>query len=816
VESTEGTININTGIPRPFLIVGKGEFEEWRARTRDEPWATMRSNALKIANTVSFDPNRTNPLYPLRAQVLELKLIVSASALATILDPEHAQAHADKTLAQMLAGLTHLELKRSGVIRSWEENTPVASCLFSCILALDVIDPYISAGERKEVAALIEPMVASISNIWSPSGTSVRALWAIYKDPADTGGYMANVNSFIRELQAHLTADGVMNAGTGYAGARLNYYDREQKHSLCDILVRQGLDDSYARPQLQNAYEWLYGSAFGHNGEVHVFGDSATDRPVYGVPGLYPENSATAAYRAWRFSPLAQAYAKVLTGDQAPLPTLLAYTGTGPANRDLPARAAPSRIYNDGGAFFREATTNTQALSVALWNLGSPNTGAHAHKESNAISMIGLGEHLITNVGYAGFSTGHAGFTWADINNRALSNNTVLIDYPEDSGKNAADTNDHVKKYGAGIIRGLTSPALDYAVGDSGPALSLGKHHRGLGFVQRTDGQEPYAFLLDRVESAAGANAHQALHPFSKDANPEVAAGAHYRWFVKADTEEGAYISIYPAAPPSTVQLLDGIAANPVAANSLLGKFLYSTYPITNGKAHFATVLYPHRTLDKAPKSTTRLSGSGYSGLVLDLSGGATDTILSADSGAGTVTVGDASFVAKGAYLRTISRRLKRFFIDEGTHFTHGNDTRLIASVPVTAVGDDTRLHLWMPAGGGTVSVKVPGALKGFVNQEQIPVDAGSDSTMEFALDAGVHVISWNEAGAPAIDMVVQGSSAVIRTPGLIPGAGYTVWVSNDLSHWEPLKSAAATAEGELILEGMRTRTWRFYKLGKD
>lgn len=805
-----GIVDINPAITHPFLIVSSGEFAEWRSRTATEPWASMKTKCLDIANNVSFDLNSSARL---RNQALELKLIVSASALATILDPVNAQAHADKALAEMLAGLPDIEARRPSVGRSeWEANTPVGSCLFSCILALDVIDPHITAAQRNDVALLIEPMVASISNQWAPSGRSLRALWSIYKDRTNTSGYLANVNGFLSELQAHLTADGVMRAGTGYANARLNYYDREQKHSLGDILVRLGLDDFYSRSKLRNGYEWLYGSAYGHNGDVHVFGDSSTDRPYYGPPGVYPVDSATAAFRAWRFSTLAQSYARTLTGNVTPHPTLLAYAGTGPANRDLPATPAASRIFHDGGAFFREARIDSNALSIAMWNLATSNTDSHTHKDTNALSLIGLGEHLLTNVGYAGYGAGYAGFTWKDINDRALGNNTVFIDYPAiTTGKNAPSTNDHSKRYGAGIVRGFTSPFLDYAVGDSGTALALGKHFRGLGFVQAADGQAPYAFLLDRVTSATGATTQMALHPFSPDTDPTIVANAHYRWFVKSDTAEGAYLSIFLGAPPTQVQLLDGIAANLTVANSLLGKFLFATYPIVGGEANFATVLYPHRNVAGAP-GVTQIARPNFTGLELSLANNTTDTILSIDSGAGTVTNGDATLNARGAYLRTVAGSLQRFFLDLGTFFSHSGGVSLTSSQPVTAMVDASTMEITL-SGAATVSVQVPGITQGFVNQGQTPTVADVNGNLSFTLGAGRQFIFWNTPSSPALDLSIRNGSAIVKTSGLIPGATYTIEGSDDLTNWQPLKSAPAVSSTDLVVEAVGIETKRFYRL---
>jgi hypothetical protein len=810
-----GTVVINDAVERPFLIVNPSESVEWRERTATEPWTSMKSRALQIANnaTFAFDGISTTEL---PQQALDLKLLVSATALATVLNPEDAEIYADKVAALITDGIPHLDGFRPsyGGGTNWQANTPVTSCVFSCILALDTIDPYLTKSERNSVAAAIEKIVPTLlpTNDWRPGRDSIRALWAIYKDPTNTSAFQGNVNNFLFEFQKLVTSDGVMIAGTGYANARLNYYDREQKHALSDILERLDLAEVYSLPKLKNAYEWLYGYAYGHHGEVHIIGDTSRNRPVNGPRGVYPDGSPTAAYRAWRFSPSAQSYANQILADPIPQPTLLAFGTSGPATRDLPKTSAPSRIFTDGGAYFREPVDTTDGISATLHNIRS--SEFHTHKETNAISLIGLGEHLISNIGFVGANGSHAGFSWTDINNRALSGNTVLVDYPAiTSGKNAPSTNDHDRKTGAGIVRGFTSPRLDYAVGDSGNALpNNDPHTRGLGFVQAGDGVTPYVFLLDRVKSPAGSTAHQVLRPVSADVNPVVTANAHYRWFVKSKTQSGAYVSIFPGRTPSSVQLLDGAFLDITKADSVFGKFLYSTFPIRNGESHFATVIFPHRTLSEAP-TVDQISGDNFAGVELNFPNNTTDTLLSVDSNSASVTHGAITFRAKGVYVRTTSVGLKRFFVDEGTSFVHAGGIAINSSAPISAVVDDERIHVWIPTGGANVTVTRPGIPQGFVDQSQTPVTADGSGVMSFTLSAGKHVIDSTEANFPELEMTLSGTSVIIKADDLIPGSSYTLWASDDLVQWLPVESAVAQSATKLVLEKVGNTARRFYKL---
>ncbi len=792
---------VNPDPTHPFLIVSAEEYPEWRQRALVQPWAGTRAKALAAAATLTYDPAYSGPY---RSKVLRLKTVVSSCALAAILDPANGDTYARKAAEQMIGGLTNIRDTR-GAIGGWDANTPVGSTLFSCILALDVLHPLIDPAARTQIENLIGPLVNAISG-WDPSPASVRCLWALYR--GDAAAYQSNVSSYLSQLLVYFTDDGVMLAGTGYGNARMNYYDREQKHALVDILSRLGAVDGYSLAKVRRMYEWLYGSAYGHQGQLHIFGDTSPNRPLWGPPGEYPVDSPTAAYAAWHFSAAAQSYANRLIADPSPQPSLLGYALLGAATRDIPPTSAPSRIFPKGGAFFREATAESGGLSSGLLNLTSYE--GHTHKEVNSLSLIGHGENLISNSGYAGYATGSLGYSWDYINNRAISGNTVFIDYPVAVARTAPATGDHLRKYGAGIVRGLVTPVLDYAVGDSGGALAAGVHQRGMAFVQpdAEAGVPGYWFLLDRVTSSAGTGAQMALHPFSAEVTT-ISANESYRWFIRRDTADGTYLTLRLAAPPSQTQLLDGVFANLDPAKSFVGKFLYATYPIQSGAAHFATAILPHRTMAGSPAGGS-LSGPGFRGMSLTW-GSVTDRIFTADAGAGPLVSADTSWDGTGCYARSGPGGLISFMVDNGVSFAQGG-ALFTSTIPCLAVGGADGLRI-SAASATTVRFRWPGVSVAFLDDSSDPLAADAAGAFSLDLSAGTHLLRPGLPMKPAYDLSIRGDTVILGVRGMLPGKGYRHETSTDLRNWSVLRRTTAAPLSTDLLADPVDAPARFYRI---
>lgn len=583
----------------PFLLFTNENLPELRAKADRPSHAAMKVQALDRAANLRYDPDL--PEYRLRA--LRLKEVVNALALASFLDDQTPPAQTAALFRdQLVAGLTHLGSNRPG---GWDGNTPMGSLLFDAVLALDVMHPHLTPEQRTELETLLGQWIPTISG-WDPSPQSVKALWALYR--RDSTAYASLRNSFLNSFFGKFTADGVAIAGTNYALARMGFYDREQKHLLLEIIRRHdGLTDAQEN-QIQNAYEWLYGYAMGPHGWNHVFGDSSPNRRLNGALE-YPADSPTAAYLASALSADARAYANRNLLAPFPAPSLMAYVHVDPRLAQLPDFYPSSRIFQDGGAWLQGDHPVFGAMSAAMWN--STRTEGHTHKETNAISLGAYGELLLSNAGYAGWGSGALGFSWDYINNRAVSGNTVLIDYPLSDPSSAPRTNDHDQKRGNGIESWSVNGIVDTARGDSGPALPNGTHHRTLMFVNPAEDLPGYYLVFDEVQGHVGTQqTHAAWHPFATQIDI-IDSDHHYRATCQQFSETGVDLHLLLTTPAAAVQRLNGLIAQ-FNGLSFVGEFLYPGYPLNaEHAARFGTVLYPHTDGIPLP-AFTRESGAGY------------------------------------------------------------------------------------------------------------------------------------------------------------------------------------------------------------
>jgi len=680
--------DISTSGEHPFLLFDADAIPEFRARATEDPWADIATAAIDRAHNLSYS---TSGEYHHR--VLRLKKVLSALSLAVLIDEATDPAvHTDRFYDQLTTGLAHLEINRPG---AWIGNTPVGSMLFDAILALDVFHNHLDETRREELQALLDPWVSSISG-WNPSGQSVRALWALYLNDIET--YNSNRTAFLNQLFSFFTDDGVFFGGTNYALARLNFYDREQKHLLLDVIRRHEPDAlSEARATtLRKAYEWTYGYAVAPHGWNHIFGDTSPNRRLNGA-AEYPDNSPTAAFRVGRFSTDARAYANRYLRD-APAGGLLYFLLVDPDLNDVAPRLAPSRVFPDGGAWFQTETEPFGGISGALWN--STRAEGHTHKETNALSLVAYGNHLLANSGYAGWSSGAHGFSWAYINNRAVSGNTVLIDYPLDDARTAPDTNDHARKTGNGISSHLVSGEIDYAKGHSGGALPNGNHQRHFAFVHPLDGLPGYWVVLDEVQGNSGASqTHAAWHPYGETLEP-LAANTHYRAQTKhiADvdgphTDEGPRLHIHLTTAPAAVQTLEGVIAH-FNNLSFVGEFLYNTYALNDARyRRFGTVFFPEPPTEPHPEFS-RQSGIGWEATRLQWPDGTMDFWVVTQTEA-DITVGAVTLRGKAAWFRrSANGEIHRILLVEGTRFAldsgDGPVDQITGDVPGTLqVGPD-------------------------------------------------------------------------------------------------------------------------------
>lgn len=639
---------------RPFVLVSPDELDELRARANRSPWREMKEQALADAEKLSIWNDDGE--FELGNRFTGFRDVISANALAWILDPEHKAGHLEKLYKEMSAGLVELDKYTGDPYgdAGWLGNTAVANVLFNAIIALDIVRDELAPERVKALEEKIEPMQAGISN-WPPSPGSVQRIWDIYRGkPVD--------QLTPPEISAYGTKDGVFTAGTGYGFARLSTSNREHKHLYMDVFARHGHKRGfYEDEQLSNIYEFLYGYVLDPMGHVVPFGDSTEERPK-------GANMSTAVYRASRFSKKATEYLAWQLKQHAPEALenppgrLLPYVLAKDSLKDYNARLAPSRIFPDGGAFFVEGREATDALYGVLWNPSQED--GHSHKEINAVAMTAYGEVLLRNAGYSGWGRGGAGLSWTDINNSAKTANTVLI-----------DGQDHSSKSGGTIIRGFTADGFDFATGFDGGAMPGGNHYRNLAFVDSSDNTSGYWILFDQiVEAKEGAEVNVILRPFSDSINVE-AEGREYGFAIDKHTrtENDVHGSIFLGTSPGKVMIAEtGMAG---WTGNFRTDFINSVYAIgRNGTRNIVTVIFPYD--NKRPKAEMfRMEADGYSGASI-VQGGVSDLALESSLEEMQV-IGDLKFQAKLLWRRVEAGLTTSFFAQGARHFDDASSARI-------------------------------------------------------------------------------------------------------------------------------------------
>jgi hypothetical protein len=791
------------GVPvtsHPFLLFRESEIPALRALAAREPWTSIAADALLRAETLRYDTT-----LDYRSRALRLRDVVSALSLAALIDPEgQATLHATRFHQQLTTGLDHLLINRPQ--NDWDGNTPVGSALFSSLLALDVLRPHLTPAQLNDIHSRLATWVPSV-NGWEPSPQSLRALWALYQ--GDLSTYAAQRDAFLTRLFDRITVDGVHVAGPGYALARLNFYDREQKHLLLDVIRRHGGLAEQHETRIRRAYEWLYGYALGAHGRMHIFGDTAPNRGLSGAPS-YPINSPTAAYRAGRFSPDAQAYANHRLLSPTPAGGLLSYVLVDSRLRSTPAAFAPSRVFPDGGAWFQTDADPRGVLSGAMWNATLEE--GHTHKETNALSLSAYNELLLVNAGYAGYGAGALGFSWTYVNDRAIAANTVLIDYPVTDARNAPATNDHARRRGAGLVASSVNGRVDYAKGDSGLALPNGRHFRHFAFVHPRDGLPGYWLVLDEVQGTTGAvRAHAAWHPYAP-ALQTMVDGEHYRADCQRFSTGGVSLHLHLTSAANEVRLLDGAIAH-FDNESFLGRFLYPAYNLgAGGYRRFGLVLFPAPPGAATP-GFTRESGPGWQATRITWSDGRVDRWVVTDTDS-AVTVGGVVFRGKAAWLRSSAAgELLAHLLVEGDRLAPVGAAAdwFSASAAGTLYADGERVALASP-GAPAWTVARPGAtvLHGTSGASFAAPGGGGAGVCLPAGQGGW--FDLRQPPVPRMRLALAEGEARLGVAGLDPLRGYRWQSSADLRSWTNF-GARIEGKAESAHDAPLTGERRFFRV---
>jgi len=112
----------------PFLIVKREQFKELRKKASEEPWLSMKADALARVEKGIDTTRRVSPY--------TLQDYVGAVALAYILDQKNSKVHAERVRDAILNQYSKLVLRTD---IDWGGVVPPMSSFFLAILSLDIV-----------------------------------------------------------------------------------------------------------------------------------------------------------------------------------------------------------------------------------------------------------------------------------------------------------------------------------------------------------------------------------------------------------------------------------------------------------------------------------------------------------------------------------------------------------------------------------------------------------------------------------------------------------------------------------------------------
>jgi hypothetical protein len=776
------------------ILVQESQYAEWQARAvQPGVWQNMKADAIARTQSMTYSASTTG----FGVKNYLLRDVASANALAYILDPANRSTYRNNLRNNLLAGLQDVTSSHNS--SAWEYNVPQGSMLVDAILALDVIryDAGLSAADRTNIESLLNTAVNQIvTSTWQPNGQTVRSLWGLYQ--GNSSSFSSWKNSHDAGLAAMFTDGGVVIAGPNYGAARLSDIQAQAKGLYQDVLEAKGYHQYYSNPQLTAGHEYLYGYSHSPFGRGLTFGDAVSYSRLFEVasngyvdtPQILRANRFSAdagKYAAWQLRQTAQ----LASGPLNASGRLLSYaTMTGPITDD--AELAPSRIF-DAYAGLIERRQSPDALYGGLLSLTA--SEAHSHKEVNAIALGAFGEHILRNAGYNGYGEGVGLATWSWINNRAESGNTVVI--------NGVD---HASKIGGGIAEGFTGTALEYARGDSGAALSNGKHLRDLLFVQPGDGVGGYWLVADHVTpNVAGQTVQAFWHPNAATLSTQ-SAGASYLSDVTVGPVNFGFnqvkLTTYLATPPQATQVKRTTLAD--RSYSFDADYLAVTYGTSTGSADPLTVFFPSDQ-SHAPGAMSRIAYGGYTGAAVT-QGAVVDVALSSN-GKALGTVGAASFRGQDVVYRQVGDDLSWYFVGSGRTFNDGATQRtgFQAAADVSIFLDDGAGKIISP--GAVVTLYEPALASILLNNQPTTPTAQGAGWMTLFVPAGSYALNLIKHSPTAdfvADGVIDGQDLLAWQRGFGIASGATVAMGDsdydgdvdevDLAMWRAAAGGGATS----------------------
>jgi len=165
------------GPNHPFLIVAESNYPALRALAEQLPWSQMKTDAISDVQTLVYNSADD---YEKKAQLMGD--IVSAGALAYILDPSNSSTYISKVYDTMVNYWPDLW---AGLDKSQHSHTVApGSAFFNSVLALDIMYNDLKPAQRADIEAqlqLVADWYNSNNTSWQLNLYGVRGIWALYK-----------------------------------------------------------------------------------------------------------------------------------------------------------------------------------------------------------------------------------------------------------------------------------------------------------------------------------------------------------------------------------------------------------------------------------------------------------------------------------------------------------------------------------------------------------------------------------------------------------------------------------------------------------
>jgi len=628
------SIEIEKEDNHPFLIVTKDRFQFLRDRASQEPWKSMKEDALERASAGS----KSEP-YP-------LQYYIGAAALAYILDEDNAILLANRVRDAILNQYSLLELEDGS---SWNKVVPPMSSFFVAILSLDIVYNDLSIEDIAACEKVIKDQIFKLSRSgnWVDARYGTHGTWDIY-----TGDRTSPDEAYYNGIMHQITDDGVSPVTNHYAWERVGGGNsRISKSGYMDVLEFTGVDRRYYNNEkLKLFHRWLFGSSVNCSKEMAIFGDMLPNQGI---------SNDMLHRRVVNFDQEAAGYAAWFHEDRPAIGNIISYIIP---NQELPAPIIPqSQLYENGGAFFREKPDNPKGLHAVLYNIKSQDEW-HTHNEVNGLALSGLGNRLLVNGGRLGEPTRAANL-----------NNTLTV-----NGAN------HTSRTGGGIIEGFTADDLDYSSGFSGSALSNASHFRNLILVHGSEEAAPYFLIFDEFEGVPGDMVTTHFHPANQSGIRTIDDGRLYDASIDHEqTVSGTHLSLFYATPSATIEIekVEGAVQDRYPGYPLHSRISATYATDLSGKINLITALSPFDSNLSKPQ-TTRITQEGISGGMIEHTDRIKDIFLESQNDK-SYAFQNIDFTAKAILTRVAEGETTFYFVRHGTSFLH-SEVGFESDIPIS------------------------------------------------------------------------------------------------------------------------------------